>query len=439
MSHVDDGVLHALLDGQLDALGPDRAHSAREHVETCATCQERLEAERELRQHATALFERHDPLEGVELPTLAALRREAAGDDAGSEGAGDKSAQMEAGRTPPRRRRAIPTWVPVGWAATVILSLGVGYGIGVVGRERTPTSPAVDGAGSGFPSVGADAAGDAASDAEGARSPSEAGAAPRAVARREGDRAELAEAPRERDGTERAEASGEADLTDVLGRVGLADADRGAETATAAPATDEAVDEVDALDEVDAVAGTAAAAESRRAIPEPATQRPALRLPAPPSLLPELQARSDPAAAADRRERAGADVLIAPTTFELADAVQAPRFSPAASNAADEDTAVPLVVPGLRVVEVVSEEVWAGQQGVRFVQAFPDGRQLELRVAGPPVAGDGAVRPPPAEAGALPAGWARSTRSLGGGWAELRGPLSQPELEALLARLAGAR
>jgi hypothetical protein len=155
--------------------------------------------------------------------------------------------------------------------------------------------------------------------------------------------------------------------------------------------------------------------------------------------LPELEARSDPAAVAGRPERAGADVLIAPTAFELSDVVPASRLARAASDGADEGAGVPLVVPGLRVVEVVSEEVWAGQQGVRLVQAFPDGRQLELRVAGPPVAGEGAVHRPPAEADALPPGWARSTRALGGGWAELRGPLTQAELEVLLARLARER
>jgi hypothetical protein len=94
-------------------------------------------------------------------------------------------------------------------------------------------------------------------------------------------------------------------------------------------------------------------------------------------------------------------------------------------------------LPGLNVVEVVAEEVWPGQRGVRLVHAMDDGRLVELRVAGAAPSAPEAARPP--ESGvALPPGWTRVTGELRGGWADLRGPLPADELRALLEALATA-
>ena len=52
MRHVDEGELHAWLDGALDQLGDDRASRVREHLRVCASCRETLVAEETLRARA---------------------------------------------------------------------------------------------------------------------------------------------------------------------------------------------------------------------------------------------------------------------------------------------------------------------------------------------------------------------------------------------------
>ncbi|HEX2165818.1 MAG TPA: hypothetical protein VHG09_01150 [Longimicrobiales bacterium] len=107
MSHVDDGILHAYLDGALDALGdagelPDGASAADvvAHLSSCADCRSRLEAERAIRESAGLVM--------LDLPRPSDALPEFAGAAA-----------------PQRRRRA--GWIPVGWAASVILAIGAGW------------------------------------------------------------------------------------------------------------------------------------------------------------------------------------------------------------------------------------------------------------------------------------------------------------------------
>jgi hypothetical protein len=407
MSHVDDGALHALLDGQLDSLGPDEAGRVRTHLGACVACRERLEEAHEVRRRATALFEAQDPLAGVELPTLADLRRQAS----------DQDAPVGRGRA----RRRLPGWIPLGWAATVALALGVGYGIGVVGPG---VGPAVGPAAGSDPMPAAPAV-PAAESGEAVASQQAAEAAPEAAA-----------------GAPPSATSGAAFEDDVSAVPGRATSGRSAilaasEDTTRAAAATEAGETASAAPTPE-LERTASAAD-RPAIPEPEARKLDVARAPLPRMLPDLWAFSDTPAArlSERRE---ADVTIAPTGFERARRTDAAGQLPLAlageMRAADEDAGTPLVVPGLRVVEVVSEDVWPGQQGVRLVQAFPDGRQVELRVAGPPAAGAGPVRPPPTAAAGLPPGWSRTTRPFGGGWAELRGPLTGAELEALLDLLA---
>ncbi|HEY9383955.1 MAG TPA: zf-HC2 domain-containing protein, partial [Gemmatimonadales bacterium] len=54
MSHLEEGLFHALLDGEVpsDQLGPIQAHLA-----SCAECRERLEQERQLLAEAAGLVE----------------------------------------------------------------------------------------------------------------------------------------------------------------------------------------------------------------------------------------------------------------------------------------------------------------------------------------------------------------------------------------------
>ena len=106
MSHVDDGTLHAYLDGELTPVERARLEG---HVAECAACRNRLEEERALIERASGLLGLAQPPERA-APPLHQLRRPSV------------------------------VWrlrVPVAWAATVLLALGIGYYAG----DRTPMSP----------------------------------------------------------------------------------------------------------------------------------------------------------------------------------------------------------------------------------------------------------------------------------------------------------
>lgn len=99
MSHVDDGALHAYLDGELPPVERARLEA---HVAECAACRTRLGDERALIERASGLLGLAQPPERA-MPPLQQLRR-------------------------PRL-----TWrlrVPIAWAASVVFALGLGYYIG---------------------------------------------------------------------------------------------------------------------------------------------------------------------------------------------------------------------------------------------------------------------------------------------------------------------
>jgi hypothetical protein len=106
MSHVDEGTLHAWLDGALDALPAAEAARVREHLAACEVCRARLEEERAIRKEATEILGAAVP-EVLEPPAFEELR-----------------ARAEArGRT----ERAMPRVYRYGWAASVVLALGLGW------------------------------------------------------------------------------------------------------------------------------------------------------------------------------------------------------------------------------------------------------------------------------------------------------------------------
>jgi hypothetical protein len=96
MSHVDEGALHAYLDGELS---PAERVELEAHLAGCAACRTRLNDERALVQRAGELLARALPPERATPPLQ----------------------QIERRRT--RRRLGIP----LSWAASVILAVGVGY------------------------------------------------------------------------------------------------------------------------------------------------------------------------------------------------------------------------------------------------------------------------------------------------------------------------
>ena len=102
MQHVDEGRLHAWLDGELPSAGPEGARALERHLQECAACRARADEERRIRDDASSLLRRADPgarpaPEAIPLPAPA-----------------------------PARRTARP-WVALGWAASVLIALGIGW------------------------------------------------------------------------------------------------------------------------------------------------------------------------------------------------------------------------------------------------------------------------------------------------------------------------
>ncbi|HEV8357562.1 MAG TPA: zf-HC2 domain-containing protein [Gemmatimonadales bacterium] len=100
MSHLEDGVLHALLDGEIPSpeLAPIQAH-----LETCAECRARLEEERAIRGEADGL------VGALEVPPA-------------SEGPGPGAGARRLRAKPPRFRAR-----DLAWAATIVVAAGLGY------------------------------------------------------------------------------------------------------------------------------------------------------------------------------------------------------------------------------------------------------------------------------------------------------------------------
>ncbi len=150
MPHVDEGTLHALLDGEL---GPEALAEVRIHFATCSSCAARLDEARQL------LAETERLVSALELPGGAAgLGRRAAGGGAG--GARPASAGTATGADvlrPPALGSPLPPLDPVvlipenptirelrrgrlrvmAWAAGFLVVVGAGY-LGVSSFQSTP-------------------------------------------------------------------------------------------------------------------------------------------------------------------------------------------------------------------------------------------------------------------------------------------------------------
>lgn len=107
MSHVDEGALHAYLDGALDEYPAAEARRIREHVETCAECAERLATERAVREEAHAILGLAAPR--VDVPTFEELRAYVV-----------RTSKAERSTMSVRLYR-------MSWAASVVLALGTGW------------------------------------------------------------------------------------------------------------------------------------------------------------------------------------------------------------------------------------------------------------------------------------------------------------------------
>jgi anti-sigma factor RsiW len=115
MSHVDDGTLHAYLDGELS---PAEAQGVDAHLAQCPACRGRLEEERALITRAGELLALAAPPDR-ELPPF------------------------RAGDVKPPTRLWWQVRLPLAWAATVALALGIGtyLGSGVEPVPHAQTEP----------------------------------------------------------------------------------------------------------------------------------------------------------------------------------------------------------------------------------------------------------------------------------------------------------
>ncbi len=112
MSHVDEGTLHAYLDGELS---PSERTELEVHIAQCAACGARLAEERSLIERASAVLGAARPSERP-APPLNELA------------------------SPGRRgRRILGARLPFAWAATVVLALGIGY---YFHAPESPVAPA---------------------------------------------------------------------------------------------------------------------------------------------------------------------------------------------------------------------------------------------------------------------------------------------------------
>ena len=410
MRHITDGELHAYLDGALDLLPEGRGEEIREHLSGCPACRERLQDEEEVRERSMAIMAGLD-LGTLDLPTFEELRERAAAPraDGGGKGTvapdpGEVDSERMIREARQSRYRGPLKGVPLAWAATIVLALGVGWMGGEIWRtfpqegrpaglgEETDGGGGVEDRGS----VGARVDGDA-PEAEGA------GRAGRVQPMPRGPEAEphqgvVADA-----------------RTGDSGRVDPGAPRAGTDILPPAPDRD---------DKTPAVTG---------------------RTPGEQGMLEALAGvLSSEASLAPQRLYATADGAPVPDAAAWA-LTGAGSEEPVAESS--------LAVPGLRVLSVDWEEWLPGERALHIRQLLSVGDTLELRYLGmlmgmEPFGEDRAARKVQAmEAGvdrplspavleaSLPPGWNQVEMRWGRGWLVARAPLPEASIKALLRTL----
>ncbi len=142
MSHVDDGLLHAWIDGAF-APGDAEGDAIAAHLADCEACALRAEEARKLKERAAHVLRTMAPdaVRVEPFDRLITARRAAA--QAGAAGTA---------ATPPRRRRAT---MPLAWAASLMLAVTAGW----LAREYLPpaATPLADGTRQSAPATPAEA------------------------------------------------------------------------------------------------------------------------------------------------------------------------------------------------------------------------------------------------------------------------------------------
>lgn len=432
MSHVDEGALHAYLDGALDEYPASEAEEIRAHLDACAECAEKLEVEREARSEAHAILAMATP--NVELPSLEELR-----------------AYVK--RTRPAPSRFSARVYRMGWAASVVLAVGTGWML----RDGQLATSAADAfresqtesafAGRSAPAPGVDAPAEvlesnvAGVDLEESSSGGVEQMGSEAVQSGGGASVEspVVETPPVEASSfvparrEVSSDAGAAETTDVtsmpesLSRAAAPQADamepttalalEGVVVASAEPDDAAFADRAAAppqpvdVASVDAVAANTVAGGlggTRPAADEEAA----------------LKARAADEGVAEEEERARSSSRVALTS--ALDQTSASRDD-AAGDRDELEVLAAGAVPGLAVLDVASIGEGTMYYGSRITQRLADGSVIEVYRLEYDVE--------PVVLGALPVGQAEASRKIEEEWVVIRGPQSPEELEGLILRL----
>lgn len=420
MSHVDEGALHAYLDGALDEYPSAEAERIRTHLEACAECAERLEAERRVRSDAHALLGLAAP--EVEVPSFEELR-----------------AYVQRTR---RQRKGISRLQRLGWAASIMVALGAGWML----RDGQLQSRALDIGRQGAPLPAAEPATDPAARSPGVAEAEDPGVAPVNGQATDDPAADFADAAEYETLQVRSAAreAPESDLADAAGageraeetplriqerEAALRQVERNREARAWLPTDTVGVSGValevlgdhvalqeryrgDDTTDVTADAGEEAA---RTAPPAPAPE--AGREPVAPAGTVRAGGASTADASAVRPVMSALDMTRAEAFDEVGKAL------PGDSVPADPL----LAVPGHEVLDVVNLGDGTTPWGVRVRQRLGDGRTFEVFHLEAGI--DPSILPDEGEE----AGEVRA--ETGQGWVLIRGPLSERELAELLGSL----
>jgi hypothetical protein len=435
MRHVTDGELHAYLDGALDLLPEGRGEEVRDHLSFCEACQDRLQEEERVRAEAGALLGAPGMGEFT-LPSFEELRERAEAQGAGEGGSTDLGQRAV---NAPRRR--LLRGLPLAWAATIVLALGVGW----MGGQVWQSIPSGTDAGTVPPIPGSSA--DRASEADASRGEAQApvtalvtsDAGPAGGAQEAAGRGQAFEAPEEDETPPPTMASADAGATG-------AEEERAATEVPPSEAETKVV-----LAEAEAER-TMAAADSPRLGSEPLAlealvvtgRADAARL----SMVP----LADSSRTAEQRQ---SESMQARARFAapLTDAPEAPDSVPVAGEPTfPVDLEASLAIPGLEVASIEWEERVPGEKALLIRQVLPPSDTLELRYLGMLLGAD-ADPEARAETGinregstvgrvyanileaSLPPGWHQVVREWGRGLLVARGPLSEANLRGLLKTL----
>lgn len=427
MSHVDEGALHAYLDGALEEYPQAEAERIRDHLDACAECAERLEVERRIRSDAHAMLELAAP--AVEPPGFEELR-----------------AYVE--RTRPRKSR-ISRIQRLGWAASVVLALGAGWMIregqlqsrALDVRQERVLSPDADmappsdvvPAANAVPSadvapVGNAVAAENAGEAERGRRMEEAATG----ADQAGRTAAVPETPVEAPEPAPGVAFEEPDLLEmsVLAARPAMEADEAAKVDTSDDAAEPEAVSLDAAVVLGDSAVSATVAGRMPAAGDTVAVR-AEEVEIEPTTF-EAAERDVAMTASVPPSASGGRAIDSPSASALRTGVTQPSLAPAtpAAEAAVEDSMAVeplLAVPGYEVISVTNLGDGTTAWGVRVVQALEDGRRLEVVHLEPEI--EPFILPGLAE------GWSEVRTRTAQGWILLRGPLGEAELGTLLERI----